>query len=68
MNANSDGLWVRSSYSAPNGGTCVEWAPAVASAFGVVPVRDSKVFGGPVLLVSAGSWAGLVALVCEPGV
>ncbi|MFE9659284.1 DUF397 domain-containing protein [Streptomyces sp. NPDC005955] len=54
--------WVKSTHSAPNGGQCVEWAPEFASAHGVVPVRDSKVPGGPVLRVSERSWAGLVAL------
>jgi hypothetical protein len=55
--------WTKSTYSAPNGGTCVEWAPSFASVHGVVPVRDSKVPGGPVLRVSERSWAGLVAMV-----
>ncbi|MFF2022927.1 DUF397 domain-containing protein [Streptomyces sp. NPDC058171] len=54
--------WVKSTYSTPNGGNCVEWAPSFASVHGVVPVRDSKVPGGPVLRVSERSWAGLVAL------
>ncbi|GLF94072.1 DUF397 domain-containing protein [Streptomyces yaizuensis] len=53
--------WVKSSYS-DNGGTCVEWAPAYASATGVVPVRDSKSPAGPALMVSADAFAGLVAL------
>ncbi|WP_066955324.1 DUF397 domain-containing protein [Streptomyces lushanensis] len=51
--------WVKSSYS-DNGGTCVEWAPAYASATGVVPVRDSKDPGGPVLNVSAGAFASFI--------
>ncbi|MGW1145006.1 DUF397 domain-containing protein [Streptomyces sp. NPDC002454] len=67
-NAYGTASWVKSTYSAPNGGHCVEWAPAVASAHGVVPVRDSKVSGGPVLLVSPESWAGFVALACASGV
>ncbi|GLF94073.1 DUF397 domain-containing protein [Streptomyces yaizuensis] len=53
--------WFKSSYS-NNGGTCVEWAPAYASATGIVPVRDSKSPSGPALMVSADAFAGLVAL------
>ncbi|MEU5979620.1 DUF397 domain-containing protein [Streptomyces sp. NPDC047315] len=59
--ASSPLRWVKSSYS-NNGGTCVEWAPDHASTTGVVPVRDSKRPAGPVLLVSADAFAGLVAL------
>ncbi|MGV9313817.1 DUF397 domain-containing protein [Streptomyces sp. NPDC003691] len=54
--------WVKSSYSAPNGGECIEWAPEHAAATGIVPVRDSKQPHGPVLMVSADAFAGLVAL------
>ncbi|MFJ6573120.1 DUF397 domain-containing protein [Streptomyces sp. NPDC091292] len=54
--------WVKSSYSAPNGGECVEWAPERASATGIVPVRDSKCTDGSVLMVSAHAFAGLVTL------
>ncbi|MEU5400657.1 DUF397 domain-containing protein [Streptomyces sp. NPDC005963] len=53
--------WVKSSHS-NNGGTCVEWAPAKAMSTGVVPVRDSKRPNGPVLMVSASAFAGLVTL------
>ncbi|MGW5675288.1 DUF397 domain-containing protein [Streptomyces sp. NPDC003860] len=53
--------WVKSSYS-NNGGSCVEWTPDHASATGLVPVRDSKRPAGPVLLVSTGAFAGLIAL------
>nr|WP_302622664.1 DUF397 domain-containing protein [Streptomyces sp. WMMB 714] len=49
--------WRSSSYSNQEGGDCVE----VADGFpGVVPVRDSKVPGGPVVLVSAASWSAFV--------
>ncbi|MFH8616908.1 DUF397 domain-containing protein [Streptomyces sp. NPDC017979] len=51
--------WHKSSHSA-NGGQCVEWAPAHASATGVVPVRDSKVPAGPVLRVPAAAFATFV--------
>ncbi|MEV0846169.1 DUF397 domain-containing protein [Streptomyces sp. NPDC049954] len=40
----------KSSYSNANGGDCVEIASGLP---GVVPVRDSKVLGGPVLVVGA---------------
>ncbi|NJP66414.1 DUF397 domain-containing protein [Streptomyces spiramenti] len=33
--------WVTSSYSNTDG-SCVEWAPGIASNTGAVPVRDSK--------------------------
>lgn len=54
--------WVKSSYSDPNGGECVEWAPTHVSVTGIVPVRDSKRADGPVLMVSVGAFTGLVAL------
>ncbi|MFI1866721.1 DUF397 domain-containing protein [Streptomyces jumonjinensis] len=54
--------WVKSTHSGPDGGTCIEWAPAHATATGVVPVRDSKRATGPVLMVSADAFAGLVIL------
>ncbi|MFI6289389.1 DUF397 domain-containing protein [Streptomyces sp. NPDC051018] len=52
--------WVKSSYSGDGGGNCVEWAPSHAQAHGLVPVRDSKVTDGPVLLLSPRSWGDLV--------
>ncbi|MGV9312850.1 DUF397 domain-containing protein [Streptomyces sp. NPDC003691] len=52
--------WIKSSYSG-SGGSCVEWAPGHAIATGMVPVRDSKNVDGPVLIVSAHAFAGLVA-------
>ncbi|AZK94709.1 MULTISPECIES: DUF397 domain-containing protein [Streptomyces] len=51
--------WIKSSYSG-NGGSCVEWAPEHVSATGIVPIRDSKCAEGPVLIVSARAFAGLV--------
>ncbi|NNG89414.1 DUF397 domain-containing protein, partial [Streptomyces cacaoi] len=44
--------WYKSSYS-ENGGQCIEVAADFAATRGVVPVRDSKVPGGPVLSLSA---------------
>ncbi|MFD4832904.1 DUF397 domain-containing protein [Streptomyces uncialis] len=54
--------WTSSSYSQSNGGECVEWAPEYASATGAVPVRDSKLSDGPVLIFTSGAFAGLVTL------
>ncbi|MFI1191279.1 DUF397 domain-containing protein [Streptomyces californicus] len=52
--------WFTSSYSS-NGGNCVEVAANLASVHGVVPVRDSKVVGGPVVTVPATAFAAFVA-------
>ncbi|MER8003498.1 DUF397 domain-containing protein [Streptomyces sp. NPDC095613] len=53
-------LWFKSSYSG-SGGSCVEWAPAHASATGIVPVRDSKDPLGPVLTIPADAFESFVA-------
>ncbi|MER8185532.1 Scr1 family TA system antitoxin-like transcriptional regulator [Kitasatospora sp. NPDC094015] len=53
--------WRKSTYSGDNGGACVEWAPDVAAAADVVPVRDSKDPQGPALLLSPGAWAAFTA-------
>ncbi|MGW2846107.1 DUF397 domain-containing protein [Streptomyces sp. NPDC001274] len=53
-------LWIKSSYSG-GGGSCVEWAPAQVPTTGVVPVRDSKNPGGPVLHASSTAFATFVA-------
>jgi hypothetical protein len=60
MTGTSPSPWVKSSYSG-NGGTCVEWAPRVASATGIVPVRDSKAPAGPVLNIPAAAFTTFVA-------
>ncbi|MDJ0380706.1 DUF397 domain-containing protein [Streptomyces sp. G-G2] len=52
--------WRRSSYCTADQGLCVEVADGVD---GVVPVRDSKVIGGPVLLIPHTAWAPFVAAV-----
>ncbi|MEU5977988.1 DUF397 domain-containing protein [Streptomyces sp. NPDC047315] len=52
--------WLKSSYSDPNGGNCIEWAPADAYATGVVPVRDSKAPAGPVLRIPAPAFVAFV--------
>ncbi|MER6212725.1 DUF397 domain-containing protein [Streptomyces sp. NPDC001674] len=51
-------LWRKSSYSSGDGGNCVEVADGVT---GIVPVRDSKRPGGPVVVHSAAAWAPFVA-------
>ncbi|MEU9641449.1 DUF397 domain-containing protein [Streptomyces sp. NPDC048188] len=52
--------WRKSSYSDGNGGDCVEVAHGVP---GVVPVRDSKVTGGPVVVVGSAAWTEFVRTV-----
>ncbi|MFI8881443.1 DUF397 domain-containing protein [Streptomyces sp. NPDC053813] len=52
--------WFESSYS-ENGGACIEVAANLAASRGVVPVRDSKNPGGPVLNASSASFASFVA-------
>ncbi|MEU6332353.1 DUF397 domain-containing protein [Streptomyces sp. NPDC047049] len=49
----STARWRKSSYSNPNGGSCVE----IADGFpGLVPVRDSKNPHGPALLIPRAAW------------
>ncbi|MGC4980575.1 MULTISPECIES: DUF397 domain-containing protein [unclassified Streptomyces] len=50
--------WRKSTYSDDNGGSCLEVADGAP---GVVPVRDSKLPDGPVLLIGADAWAAFVA-------
>ncbi|MEV8588638.1 DUF397 domain-containing protein [Streptomyces sp. NPDC051180] len=50
--------WLKSSYSDGDGGNCVEVSHDIP---GVVPVRDSKVAGGPVVVVAAAAWSVFVA-------
>ncbi|MEV4037630.1 DUF397 domain-containing protein [Streptomyces umbrinus] len=53
--------WRKSSYSGGDGGEdCLEVADGVP---GVVPVRDSKVVGGAVLLVGATAWTHFIGTV-----
>ncbi|MFE8975347.1 DUF397 domain-containing protein [Streptomyces cyaneofuscatus] len=52
--------WFTSSYS-DNGGNCVEVAANLVASRGIVPVRDSKCVGGPVVDVSAVSFSAFVA-------
>ncbi|WP_077798774.1 DUF397 domain-containing protein [Streptomyces sp. JHA26] len=53
----SGARWRRSTYSNGDGGNCVEVADGVP---GVVPVRDSKVADGPVVLVGPVAWGAFV--------
>ncbi|WSA43521.1 DUF397 domain-containing protein [Streptomyces sp. NBC_01803] len=57
-------MWRRSSYSNGEGGDCVEVADDVP---GVLPVRDSKVPGGSLLLFSVGAWAAFIGSVKRAG-
>ncbi|MFI0925306.1 DUF397 domain-containing protein [Streptomyces sp. NPDC021012] len=50
--------WRKSSYSNGEGGNCVEVLDNIP---GVVPVRDSKITDGPVLLVPATAWTAFLA-------
>ncbi|WP_406400238.1 DUF397 domain-containing protein [Streptomyces uncialis] len=56
-----DPQWFKSTYSG-QGGQCIEAAANLAASHDVVPVRDSKVPSGPVLMVSTRAFAGLVTL------
>ncbi|MEV5318299.1 DUF397 domain-containing protein [Streptomyces sp. NPDC052687] len=49
--------WRKSTHSDGNGGDCVEVADGVP---GVVPVRDSKVPDGPVILVGPAAWTAFI--------
>ncbi|MET8161576.1 DUF397 domain-containing protein [Sphaerisporangium sp. NPDC005289] len=55
-------VWRKSSKSGSDGGSCVEVA---TGPIGTMGVRDSKVAGGPVVVVTAEEWrvflAGVVA-------
>lgn len=52
--------WRKSSYSNQDGGACVEVSDDFAA---VVPVRDSKVSHGPVLVFPATGWARFVSAI-----
>ncbi|AJC55828.1 DUF397 domain-containing protein [Streptomyces sp. 769] len=56
----SDLTWFKSSYSASEGGNCLE----VATSSGPHPtihIRDSKNPGGPVLTLDADAWGAFLA-------
>ncbi|MEW2350789.1 MULTISPECIES: DUF397 domain-containing protein [unclassified Streptomyces] len=52
--------WFKSSYS-DNGGSCVEVATNLVPAQGIVPVRDSKIPGGPSLALHTSAFTGFVS-------
>jgi hypothetical protein len=51
-------VWRKSSYSEGGANDCVEVADDCP---GVVPVRDSKLSAGPVIVFGAGSWSSFLA-------
>ncbi|MFJ4962871.1 DUF397 domain-containing protein [Streptomyces sp. NPDC088729] len=53
-------VWRKSSYSGPDKDSCLEVQDHHPTA---VPVRDSKVPGGPVLLVPVAGWTSFVEAV-----
>ncbi|GEB50095.1 MULTISPECIES: DUF397 domain-containing protein [Streptomyces] len=52
--------WRKSSYSNQDGGQCVQVSDDFPA---VVPVRDSKLSHGPVLVFPADGWAAFVSAV-----
>ncbi|AOR34455.1 DUF397 domain-containing protein [Streptomyces fodineus] len=56
----SNARWRKSTYSNGEGGNCIEVADEVP---GLVPVRDSKVPAGDVLVVGADAWGEFVGAV-----
>ncbi|MFE9356871.1 DUF397 domain-containing protein [Streptomyces olivaceoviridis] len=59
----SDALWFKSSYSNGDGGNCVEVADGIPN---LIPVRDSKSPGGPVLLLPPTAWTPFIAALKAP--
>ncbi|MFD9814545.1 DUF397 domain-containing protein [Streptomyces sp. NPDC059080] len=55
--------WVKSSYSSQDGGNCLEWSPASATATHIVPVRDSKLTDSAILTPNAHAWASFIGAV-----
>ncbi|MGW0087872.1 DUF397 domain-containing protein [Streptomyces sp. NPDC003328] len=60
--------WVKSSYSGGEGGQCLEWAPSVAAASGIVPIRDSKNPQGGTIKVEPASWRRFVSFASDQGI
>ncbi|MFJ2716744.1 DUF397 domain-containing protein [Streptomyces sp. NPDC087437] len=56
----SASAWRKSSYSNQDGGECVEVSDDFAA---VVPVRDSKVPHGPVLVFPTAGWTSFVSAI-----
>ncbi|MET8923228.1 DUF397 domain-containing protein [Streptomyces sp. NPDC004623] len=55
--------WHKSSYSGGSGGDCLEVATGNPD---IVPVRDSKVTGGPALVFRTVAWSAFVADLKRP--
>ncbi|MCX4832686.1 DUF397 domain-containing protein [Streptomyces sp. NBC_01016] len=55
--------WRKSTYSNGEGGSCLEVADGVPE---VVPVRDSKVTDGHVVVIGAAAWAAFVTGTVRP--
>lgn len=60
MDASSLSGWRKSSYSGPDGGSCIEVLDGHPSG---VPVRDSKDAQGPALIFSAADWSSFISAV-----
>ncbi|MEU0444827.1 DUF397 domain-containing protein [Streptomyces tendae] len=54
--------WRKSTYSNGEGGNCLEVTDGVP---GVIPVRDSKVTDGPVIVVGSVAWTEFVRTVVQ---
>ncbi|MFF0645550.1 DUF397 domain-containing protein [Streptomyces tendae] len=54
--------WRKSTYSNGEGGNCLEVTDGVP---GVIPVRDSKVTGGPVIVIGSAAWTEFVRTVVQ---
>ncbi|MBD2833181.1 MULTISPECIES: DUF397 domain-containing protein [Streptomyces] len=59
----SESTWHKSSYSGGDGGDCLEVATGNP---GIVPVRDSKVTGGPALVFRTAAWSAFVTDLKRP--
>ncbi|MFC9506943.1 DUF397 domain-containing protein [Streptomyces sp. NPDC057002] len=58
----SNARWRKSSYSNGDGGNCLEVADGIP---GTVPVRDSKLEDGPVVLVGTAAWSLFIRHHCR---
>jgi hypothetical protein len=58
----SDAHWRKSTYSNGDGGNCLEVTDGVP---GVIPVRDSKVTGGPVVVIGSAAWTEFVRSIVQ---
>ncbi|MFF6786689.1 DUF397 domain-containing protein [Streptomyces sp. NPDC012510] len=59
----STAVWRKSSYSDGGASNCLEVADGY---HGIVPVRDSKIPDGPVVVFGAASWAAFLPAVRTP--